>query len=363
MKFIDLSTKDKLTADRIKIAVSVISIILLCALATIGVVNIMEAQSRADRQARASELESMLAATEKQEDESETLVSEEANSSTEATQDGEPPFRESDDSDGSTSVSDGTDESDETSSSDSEASSVTSEAPETEAADTSAATEAPVETTAETTAGITEAEFYAEVYAASELNLREGPGTEYDIVRTLSAGDKIDVIASTSNGWYKTYNGNYVIQSLTTTTPPETVATTTTVAATQATTQATTASTTQSTTQATAAPTSSNAESIDGMTYYGSCHITFYGPQPTGDGGYNTSTATGTTCSEGRTVAADWSIFPAGTTIYIANDPLGGDGYYTVEDRGSGVTGSHIDIYADDGESYSSTSCDVYIVN
>ena len=90
------------------------------------------------------------------------------------------------------------------------------------------------------------------------------------------------------------------------------------------------------------------------MTYYGTCHITFYGPQPLGDGTYSTSTAT---------VAADWSIFPAGTTIYIANDPLGGDGYYTVEDRGSGVNGAHIDIYADDGESRSTTSADVYIVN
>jgi len=99
------------------------------------------------------------------------------------------------------------------------------------------------------------------------------------------------------------------------------------------------------------------------MTYYGTCHITFYGPQPLGDGTYSTSTATGTTCSEGRTVAADWSIFPAGTTIYIANDPLGGDGYYTVEDRGSGVNGAHIDIYADDGEARSTTSADVYIVN
>ncbi|MBO7425848.1 MAG: 3D domain-containing protein [Clostridiales bacterium] len=99
------------------------------------------------------------------------------------------------------------------------------------------------------------------------------------------------------------------------------------------------------------------------MTYYGSCTITFYGPQPLGDGTYSTSTATGTTCCEGVTCAADWSIFPAGTVIYVVNDPLGGDGYYTVEDKGSGVKGSHIDIYADAGESYSTTSCEVYIVN
>ena len=54
---------------------------------------------------------------------------------------------------------------------------------------------------------------------------------------------------------------------------------------------------------------------------------------------------------------------PAGTVIYVVNDPLGGDGYYTVEDKGSGVKGNHIDIYAAAGESYSTTTCEVYIVN
>ena len=96
------------------------------------------------------------------------------------------------------------------------------------------------------------------------------------------------------------------------------------------------------------------------MTYYGTCHITYYGPQLRSDGTYSTTTATGTTCSEGRTVAADWSIFPSGTTIYIANDPLGGDGYYTVEDMGPGVNGAHIDIFAEG--SHTPTDCEVYIV-
>ena len=93
----------------------------------------------------------------------------------------------------------------------------------------------------------------------------------------------------------------------------------------------------------------------------GYCTITFYGPQPLGDGSYSTTTATGTACSQGRTCAADWSIYPAGTVIYIANDPLGGDGYYTVEDRGPGVTGNHIDIYVDDVSAYSTTSREVSV--
>ena len=62
------------------------------------------------------------------------------------------------------------------------------------------------------------------VYAAEDMNLRTGPGTEYDCIRTLNAGDAIDVVAITDNGWYRTYSGNYVLIELTTTEP---VATTT----------------------------------------------------------------------------------------------------------------------------------------
>ncbi len=50
-------------------------------------------------------------------------------------------------------------------------------------------------------------------------------------------------------------------------------------------------------------------------------------------------TASGTTPTEGRTIAADTSILPFGTQVVI-------DGIvYTVEDRGSGVNGNHIDIF------------------
>ena len=50
-------------------------------------------------------------------------------------------------------------------------------------------------------------------------------------------------------------------------------------------------------------------------------------------------TASGTTPTEGRTIAADTSILPYGTQVVI-------DGIvYTVEDCGSGVRGNHIDIF------------------
>ena len=55
-------------------------------------------------------------------------------------------------------------------------------------------------------------------------------------------------------------------------------------------------------------------------------------------GGHN-KTASGTTPTEGRTIAADTSILPYGTQVVI-------DGIvYTVEDCGSGVNGNHIDIF------------------
>lgn len=55
-------------------------------------------------------------------------------------------------------------------------------------------------------------------------------------------------------------------------------------------------------------------------------------------GGHN-QTASGTVPTEGRTIAADTSILPFGTQVVI-------DGIvYTVEDRGSGVVGNHIDIF------------------
>ena len=224
----------------------------------------------------------------------------------------------------------------------SESSSETSQTSETTAATTETTAATTASTTAETKEKVTEKELYLAVYATTTINVRSGPGTDYDVVKSLHAGDKIDVIAVTSNGWYKTYNGNYVKKDYTTESKPTNTPTPK-----------------PKQTSATAAETERETEaqhdepSGDGNT----CTITFYGPQPNGDGTYSKSTATGSTCTEGRTCAADWSIYPAGTVIYIENDPLGGDGYYTVEDRGPGVKGYHIDIYADDGESGNYYTC------
>lgn len=55
--------------------------------------------------------------------------------------------------------------------------------------------------------------------------------------------------------------------------------------------------------------------------------------------GGNSKTATGTTPTEGRTIAADTSILPYGSQVVI------GGVVYTVEDTGSGICGNHIDIF------------------
>ena len=216
------------------------------------------------------------------------------------------------------------------------------------------------ETVSETTADPNAVEVYfASVYASSDINLRSGPGTGYDVVRVIHVGEGIDVTGRTASGWYRTYSGNYVLIELTTTEPVATTASPTSPTSATAAPQSTTQS--MPTTPPNNEPNTAGSVSTDGMTYYGTCHITFYGPQLRSDGTYSTGTATGTTCSEGRTAAADWSIFPAGTVLYLPNDPLGGDGYYTVEDRGPGVNGSHLDLYAEG--SHVVTDCEVYIVN
>lgn len=55
--------------------------------------------------------------------------------------------------------------------------------------------------------------------------------------------------------------------------------------------------------------------------------------------GGHSKTASGTTPTENRTIAADTSVLPYGTQVVI------GGVVYTVEDCGSGVSGNHIDIF------------------
>lgn len=56
-------------------------------------------------------------------------------------------------------------------------------------------------------------------------------------------------------------------------------------------------------------------------------------------------TASGVMPEEGRTVAADWDVLPAGTEIYID-----GIGWRTVEDTGGAIRGDTIDIFFESHE-------------
>ena len=61
----------------------------------------------------------------------------------------------------------------------------------------------------------------------------------------------------------------------------------------------------------------------------------------------NGITATGTTATEGRTVAVDPALIPYGATVtvYFAD---GASHSYTAEDCGGGIKGNRLDIYFDD---------------
>ena len=220
----------------------------------------------------------------------------------------------------------------------------------TKAAETSKITSAPKQTSKK----VTESAFKKTVLTRAVVNLRKGPGTSYAVVRKVNAWTSVNVVAKTSNGWYKTSDGLYIKQSLTTlatkkataTPKPKTKKTTKT---TKKTTKPTTKSTTKKTT----------VTKVNGV----KCKIVFYGPvlykRKDGSTFYSTTTATGTKCKQGRTVAADWSIFPKKSKIYIENDPLGGDGIYIVEDKGR-FTGNMIDIYVDNPKAFKNCSRMVY---
>lgn len=60
---------------------------------------------------------------------------------------------------------------------------------------------------------------YASITAGEFLRVRKGPGTEYDIVGSLTRNQEVVVVAVTSDGWYKTLDGFYVSGSYLTESP------------------------------------------------------------------------------------------------------------------------------------------------
>jgi 3D (Asp-Asp-Asp) domain-containing protein len=56
-------------------------------------------------------------------------------------------------------------------------------------------------------------------------------------------------------------------------------------------------------------------------------------------------TASGAIAQEGVTIAADWSVFPVGTVVFVE-----GYGTRTVQDKGAAVKGNAIDVYFESHE-------------
>ncbi len=144
------------------------------------------------------------------------------------------------------------------------------------------------------------------VYAVSAVNVRSGPSTSYKVVTSMSKG-QVATKTGVSGNWAKiSVNGKtgYVSSKYLTTTKPSTSQTTT----------------TQPTTS------SSNKQLV------GNFKLTFYAGDST--------TASGRTPRVNHTIAADTSVLPMYTKVYIE-----GWGTYTVEDRGGAIKGKRIDIF------------------
>jgi len=338
MRFFGLTEGFEMTKDKARAIVSVLSVIMLCALAGIGISALLEADAAAAMDEHEQEVIGLIESSEEPTtttttEATTTTTSESLNFETVATSSSE-----------------------ETSES-TEATTETEATKKTTAETTKATTK---ETTKKTTVAttttkekVTEKKHNAIVYATDTINLRTGPGKEYESIRLLDRGDRIDVIGLTSNGWYKTIKGNYVMASFTQSKPINTP----TPKPTKTPTKTPTKSPTKNPTKA-PTPTNKPKPSDDKLTLVGTFSVTFYIPFQ------GTKTASGTTCTMGRTIAANKNDFPFGTVLYVENDPLGGDGYYTVEDRG--VSSGKIDIFVNsksDIPSYGRTTRKVYIVN
>lgn len=332
MRFIGLTEGLRMTKEKLPAVISVISVVLLCLLSFIGISALLEADAAAAMDKHEQEITDLIESSSQITDNLATAIetSQDATTTTAITT-----TSATTESSGATTTTAAT-----------SASTSTTTSSSTEATTTTAATQGTTETT------VGEKTYNAIVYATKTVNLRKGPGTQYESIRLLHRGDQIDVIGVTTNGWYKTIKGNYVIASCTqskkinTPTPTPKPATPTPKA-----------KTTKTPTKA-PTPTNRPAPDKDKMTLVGEYKITFYIPFQ------GTKTASGTTCTMGRTIAASKNDFPFGTVLYIENDPLGGDGYYTVEDRG--VSSGKIDIFVNtmkDVPSYGRTTRKVYIVN
>ena len=143
------------------------------------------------------------------------------------------------------------------------------------------------------------------VYATSAVNVRSGPSTSYKVITSMSKG-QIATKTGVSGNWAKiSVNGKtgYVSSKYLTTSKPST-----------------------------SQPTTSQPSNSGSKQLVGNFKLTFYAGDST--------TASGRTRRVNHTIAADTSVLPMYTKVYIE-----GWGTYTVEDRGGAIKGKRIDIF------------------
>ena len=96
-------------------------------------------------------------------------------------------------------------------------------------------------------------------------------------------------------------------------------------------------------------------------TALGNFKLTFYCACEQFSGGYGNNTATGTKCTEGRTIAVDPKVIPLGSEVFIE-----GFGSFIAEDTGGAIKQNKIDIYLSDHDrcySLGVAKANVYLMN
>ena len=96
-------------------------------------------------------------------------------------------------------------------------------------------------------------------------------------------------------------------------------------------------------------------------TSLGNYKLTFYCPCATCNGVAGAQTASGTTPTEGRTIAVDSSVIPLGSRVYIE-----GYGVFIAEDTGGAIRKDRIDLYYHTYEEciqFGVRDCTVYVLD
>ena len=184
------------------------------------------------------------------------------------------------------------------------------------------------------TATLTAGAMAANVTATTSVNVRAGAGNSYKVVTVLKQGQTVSTSGSSGNWTKVTANGKtgYVYNKYLS--------------------SSASGSTSTASSKPTASAASQSASSSSSKRYMGNFKLTFYA----GDG----ITASGRTPRVNHTIAADTSLLPMYTKVYIE-----GWGTYTVEDRGGAIKGKKIDIFVSSNSvarKYGVKYADVYIV-